>query len=368
VYRGAGRYAEADSVLKLAEEKRLQFSEQSRKTLIWTRAWLDGDLRRVLAAQRNRTEKDPNSKLYSYSDWFDLGDAAAKVNNLDEAEDAYSRVDKESEYARGWELFWILYGETLHMLGKYEEELALALEQKSIFTESFSGLFRELNARIGLGQIEQVKDLIDGFYTLSGTPGVNFRKVAEELYVHGYQAEAREINDMAMKWFLSRSEEEFRSLRIQFFQVSYLILFVYGEGDPLQLDFEQENVAIAIGQTRDARIADLQRIINELESEDPENLTIKSYKGMLAAQAGDRETALHMYDWLEKVDLPYIWGENKWWQAMIAGALGEKSHAVTLLQDAFRNGTPYGIHYHRWWEFFPLHGFPEFEEFIKPKR
>ncbi|MFQ5824918.1 MAG: hypothetical protein ACE5JB_12745, partial [bacterium] len=64
---------------------------------------------------------------------------------------------------------------------------------------------------------------------------------------------------------------------------------------------------------------------------------------------------------------PYIWGENKWWQAMLAGALGEKSRAVTLLQDAFRNGTPYGIHYHRWWEFFPLHGFPEFEEFIKPK-
>ena len=89
---------------------------------------------------------------------------------------------------------------------------------------------------------------------------------------------------------------------------------------------------------------------------------------MLAAQAGDRETALQMYDWLEKVDLPYIWGENKWWQAMIAGALGEKSSAVTLLQDAFRNSTPYGIHYHRWWEFFPLHGFPEFEEFIKPKR
>ncbi len=147
-----------------------------------------------------------------------------------------------------------------------------------------------------------------------------------------------------------------------------MLLFVYGEGDPLPLYPEQENVTGTIGQSRDVRIEDLWRIINELESEDPENMAIKSYKGMLAAQAGDRETALQMYDWLEKVDLPYIWGENKWRQAMIAGSLGEKSHAVTLLQDAFRNGWPYGIHYHRWWEFFPLHGFPEFEEFIKPKR
>ncbi|MFQ5636847.1 MAG: protein kinase, partial [bacterium] len=367
VYRGVGRYAEADSVLRLAEEKRLQFSEQSRKTLIWTRAWLDGDLSGVLAAQRDRTERNPSSKLYSYSDWFDLGDAARKVNNLDEAEDAYSKVDKESEYARGWEPFWTQYGEILHLLGKHEEELALALEQKSIFAESPLGLFWELSARVGLGQIEQVKDLIDGFYTLSGIPGMHLRRIGEELYVHSYPAEAREINDMAIRWFLSRSEDEFRSLRLQFFQASYLALFVYDEGDQLPLDPEQENVAIAIGQSRDARIEDLWRIINALESEDPENLLLKSYKGMLAAQAGDRETALQMYDWLEKVDLPYIWGENKWQQAMIAGALGEKSRAVTLLQDAFRNGVAYGIHYHRWWEFFPLHGFPEFEEFIKPK-
>jgi serine/threonine protein kinase len=371
VYRGAGRYAEADSVLRIAEGKRQQFSEDSRKTLKWTRAWLDGDLSGVLAAQRDRTEINPISNSYDLSDFFDLGDAARKVNNLDEAEEAYSRVDKKSEYARNWEPFWTQYCEILHIMGKHEEELALALEQKSIFGESPLGLFWELSARISLGQIEQVKDLIDGFYTLSGNPsipGMHFRRIGEELYVHGYPAEAREINDMAIKWFLSRSEDEFRSLRNQFFQASYLALFVYGEDDRSPLDPEKENVAIAIGQTRDARIKDLQRIINDLESENPENLELKSYKGMLAAQAGDRETALQMYDWLEKVEQPYIWGENKWRQAMIAGALGEKSRAVTLLQDAFRNGTIYGVHYHRWWEFFPLHGFPEFEEFIKPKR
>ncbi len=368
VYRGAGRYAEADSVLKIAEEKRQQFSEHSRKTIKWTRAWLDGDLSGVLAAQRDRTEINPMSNSYNNSDFFDLGDAARKINNLDEAEEAYSRVDKESEYAKDWEPFWTQYGSTLHRLGKYEEELALALEQKSIFTESSSGLFRELSARVGLGQIEQVKDLIDGFYTLSGSPGSNFIGIAQELYVHGYPAEAREINDMAIEWYLRRPEEEFRSLRAWFFEAAYLSLFVLGEGDQLPVEPEQENVTGTIGQTRDAGIEELRKIINELESESPNNQLIKWRKGVLAAQTGDRETALQMYDWLEKVDLPYMWGANKWRQATIAAALGEKSRAVTLLQDAFRNGRPYDINYHSFYAFFPLHGFPEFEEFMKSKR
>jgi len=75
-----------------------------------------------------------------------------------------------------------------------------------------------------------------------------------------------------------------------------------------------------------------------------------------------------MYKWLENVDQPYIRGENQWLLAILAATLGEKSRGVTLLQDAFRNGHPYSIDYHRYHVFYPLHGFPEFEDFMKPKR
>lgn len=97
-------------------------------------------------------------------------------------------------------------------------------------------------------------------------------------------------------------------------------------------------------------------------------MEFKTRKALLAAQTGDRETALQMYQWLGNVDQPYSRGVNKRRQAAIAAALGEKSGAVTLLQDAFRNGEFYSIDYHRYYPFFPLYGFPEFEEFMRPKR
>ena len=231
------------------------------------------------------------------------------------------------------------------------------------------GLTQELSARIGLGQVENVKELISGFYTLSGNPGINIGRIAEELYAHGYPDEAREINDMAIAWYVSRPEGEFRTLRGEFFNVSYMSLFVLGDDDRSPSEPERENIIPEFrDRTRDARIEDLRRIINDLETENPDDLLTKMRKGLLAAQTGDRETAQKMYDWLENVDQPYMRGSNKWRQAMIAAAFGEKSRAVTLLQDAFRNGSGYNMNNHRYYPFFPLHGFPEFEEFIKPKK
>ena len=145
------------------------------------------------------------------------------------------------------------------------------------------------------------------------------------------------------------------------------LCFFLGDADQLQIDPVQENITGTIGQSRDARIKELHRIINDLESENPDNQPTKSRKGQLAAHTGDRETALQMYEWLESADQPFLLGTNKRRQAMIAAALGEKSRAVTLLQDAFRNGAAYTINYHDYYAYFPLHGFPEFEEFMKPK-
>ena len=54
--------------------------------------------------------------------------------------------------------------------------------------------------------------------------------------------------------------------------------------------------------------------------------------------------------------------------ALIKAQQGEKQKAVELLRKAFLKGMPYeGGEYDNCFELLPLHGFPAYEEFVKPK-
>jgi len=70
---------------------------------------------------------------------------------------------------------------------------------------------------------------------------------------------------------------------------------------------------------------------------------------------------------LGDLDRPYLHGKNIYWQAAIAGQLGELSRAVSLLYDAQSKGNAFESGFHRdpIWE--PLREYPGFVEFMRPK-
>ena len=90
------------------------------------------------------------------------------------------------------------------------------------------------------------------------------------------------------------------------------------------IDVEQQKAAIRIESGREERISFLAAMIDELERESPEDMGVRGRKGVLAAITGDRETALRIFEWLGRLDKPYMRGSNISRQAAIAAALGEK--------------------------------------------
>ena len=71
--------------------------------------------------------------------------------------------------------------------------------------------------------------------------------------------------------------------------------------------------------------------------------------------------------WLAELDRPFLLGADTWARARLAAALGEGERAVALLQQAFREGTYFGIWIHNEPDFVPLHDLASYQAFVRPR-
>jgi len=358
-----GYYSKMDSVINHVNDKyEDQFSLYEKMWIRFLRAKVDGDLHGRLRILRQMLEIDPNS-VHQYS----IGLSCYWVNNLFEADEWFSGIDREAPFVRDWPAIWTLHGFVLHLQRKYDEQLGMALDQRNRFPESISGLSHEISANIGLGNIDRVMDLFDEVYTLTSDAGTYLRGIAQELYVHGHMHEANVVNDKAMEWLRSRSEDEFGRQWAYMFDALYLSEFILDDkirGDPSDTDESQITLIPGTGDNK----AVLEELLDIVISDDPTRMDAMGRKAILAAKLGNRETALEIYDWFDDLDRSYLRGRDTRWKAIIVAHLGETSRAVSLLQDAFREGFQFSIDYHRNYMYEPLRSDSAFQEFIRPKR
>jgi len=361
-YWNLGQRVKSDSIAQVLDRSREQLSSIDRQQLNWLQALHTGNLTRKLRASREIVSLDV---AWNYQAGLD----AKRVNNLREAEEYFSQVNPDNEYFKNWEHHWFNYGQVLHMLRKYEKELEVALDRRKRFPESRGALTQEIRAHVALGSIEKARELIKLSYTLSGanTPANSMMTIAWELKEHGYPGAAGEFNEMAVEWYRSRPESEREKLRAGLYDALYFSVFMLEEEAIQTPEVEKPDRKLHIRSERESRIEILKQITEADAKENPDNISSKGRLGVLAARLGDRDKAMEIFDGLGNLDRKYMLGLNILWQAAIAANLGEKSRAVTLLQDAFRKGLNYGIWYHRYpiWE--PLWDYLEFKEFIRPK-
>jgi hypothetical protein len=99
----------------------------------------------------------------------------------------------------------------------------------------------------------------------------------------------------------------------------------------------------------------------------PGDMWAVGYRGILAARAGDRPVAEAADRQLAALDAKQLRGNPTYLRACITAHLGERDRAVELLQETLAHGfvTRSLIHTYSFLE--PLHGYPPFEELIKPK-
>jgi len=236
--------------------------------------------------------------------------------------------------------------EALHLLARYDEEFAVGEYLVSQNPNDQWGRVTVARALIGLGQIDEVEQLVDDMlqaFQSGETGGVLMLQVARELRAHGYFAEGRAMADRAAEWYgrLLESEEDADS------REGYLTALLVGDR------FEE--------------------LVDEIRAlQDPFNCDeffFVALMGVGSAHTGDRATSMEAMERLETLsDCP---AEHGGWasymQACIAAHLGDREEALRLVRRSFAEGFRYGIYHHNNPFNEPLRDDPEFQEILRPK-
>lgn len=94
-------------------------------------------------------------------------------------------------------------------------------------------------------------------------------------------------------------------------------------------------------------------------------------RALIAVDQGDTARARRLRDLILTAPDPrfrtQVTQTRLYWQAAIATALGEKDLAVQKLREWFERGGEFSIWEHFNPDFIPLHGYPPYEDLMRPK-
>jgi tetratricopeptide (TPR) repeat protein len=228
------------------------------------------------------------------------------------------------------------------MNADHEGELKVARRGRDRYPEELAVLNSEARALIGLGRVDDALEVLQQSLTLESpgySPAGSMRLVALELRAHGFPEEAEPLLERAVQWYRSQPPERFIGFRSSL-----------------------ANTLFCLG-----RFDEAEELYRQLRDEEPDDEVHLGYLGVIAAQMGRTAEARVIDDSLAAWDVPYSRGRHTAYRAAIAAWLGEKERAVALLQQAFREGNPYGIGMHAHPALAPLWDYEPFREFLRPR-
>ncbi len=241
----------------------------------------------------------------------------------------------------------------LHMLGEHERELEVAREALERFP-TLGGEFRwgltgnAVVALAALGRSDEASVLIE---KVIGSPGESYVyggpdasetwmawQAAAELAAHGWPEEGRRIAERVLE-------------RVP-----------PSEALPPWTRWFQAVLMLQTDRPDDARA-----LANAIDAENPNDIYMVFLAGALAARLGDRQAAEDVMRRIDELAGPYSFGADSYCRACIAAELGDREQAMELLHAALRDGQQFDLTFHRNPFLDSLHGYPPFEEFLRPK-
>ncbi len=277
-------------------------------------------------------------------DFVYMWDAAILADRLNRPRDALASIGNihrfDQAYLRPWiQGAWLinLAAQAHHLLGEHEAELEAVRFGLRMYPDSLRLRTGQVRALAGLGREEDVARVIDEALQVAGTEndaGSIMLTAALELRAHGHPVAARSIATRASEWYTSHAGEG---------------ISPYARLDSLVL----------AGRAHEA--ATLARAMYEAH---PDDVLAVGAWGVLAARTGNREAA-EAIDRQLTGDGPAPATRSRL-RVYIAAHLGEKALAVDLLREWLARGGNY-FDLHTDVDLEPLHGYPPFEELMKPK-
>jgi tetratricopeptide (TPR) repeat protein len=258
---------------------------------------------------------------------------------------AFSSIDPESAPIRSYTFYWLWMAGALHSLNEHERELELGRSfQQQHPDRAWRALSIQADALAALGLIDELNGVLDELENMSSPYILRwaFIQAVEILRASGREESARDILNRALDWLENRPLDEAAT--------------------------EDHRHAVGSALFLAGRLDEAQQVFDALveDAEIPPLIIYRGTRGFISATRGDSALALEDDVWLAGLDVP-IPGHPIFWWAIIAGALGRRPEAVSLLRQSYEGGL------HHWYsrefmtELNPLRGYPAFEEWLRPR-
>jgi tetratricopeptide (TPR) repeat protein len=282
---------------------------------------------------------------------FPAGYVEMRRNRLESALSYFEHVDTVHAAflpVRGFSPLPDFQSWALHLLGRHEEELAIALEARRRYPDNSRLRQSELCARVALGQAAEVERLVQEALNL-GEEDILFL-ASREYRAHGQEDRAVEAAERLLEIYQNRCPPHRNREYCRSGSVNQLVFL------------ERYEEALEIYR---------EDVLDVFESRMAEGLPIGwgmlTRVGIGAALAGDSTLMSKADSLLAARDDPYAKGQITLWRAIFAAYSGHLEDAMALLRQAVDEGVPMGPSFHlsEWYE--PLRGYPAFEEFVRPK-
>ncbi len=322
----------------LAERHRLSpyYVHRAEATL----ANANGDRLLGLEHSRKAAHLGPGTKA-----WYNLAYYAMFLNRPQEARTALLRLDPDQGAMKGWYGYYGVLAGANHVLGRFDEELAVARRAQERFPDRRAGLVLEAQALAAMGRLDE----LDAVFARAGespatgaanTAGAIMIAAAAELKAHEHAQAGEQLYRDAVDWYEDAGEEVSSGAH-----QTWHTLALMGT--------ERWRDAVAICD-------------RNLEAQ-PDNLWFHGAAGQIAARMGDeerveREKAYYIGLAPDRPPqfLPLSMG-------YFAAAEGRAEEAVAMLETAILQGATFNLWLHRDPAFDLIREHPAFQEFLRPK-
>lgn len=339
-YANQGKMKEADSVFQLAEKLVESLSGYDRLWREMFRAFVTRDIHDNYEAAKKIFEKDPRHWLANYH----MGLYASRLNKPMEGIEYFSYIKPANiSYDLFMETWWNrIYAYDLIRLERYEE----AIDVLSYVPDNLTS--------------NQHYDVLSIAYILHGDEALLGPMLAkmenenfswEEItyrYIHIIRAYLLAKDHLKNKEWVQRTFQRIEEAEASGDKPRLLV--------KADANYFAKNYQTAIDLYKAASLSE------------PVAWLPRARMGCAYARLGMNETANRIITELGETITLGTQGHHEYGMAMIYAALGKKDHTVDLLKDGFEAGRGFNMYsYDLDPELLPLHGYPPYEEFVRPK-
>ena len=339
-YSNNSMWDSAEAVTRRVDRFKDRLTPFERDMAGWLDANLTGNEEQQLAAAQAIVSRDSTPGML-----YLVGLHANAALRPSVALPALEKADSANVAFR-WAPQVTVLGNTYHLLGRHEDELAMLRRRRADFPNTNGVRAAELRALGALGRPAEALALADTL--LRGITNNDGNVVTASVLTGALEFEAHH-RDTATANALARR----------------VIAWHQQHPDPNTAGarLQQEGRAWLLSGGLDSA----ERAFRRWAARDSNSIGAAGHLALTLVLKGDSSSARAIADSIGRVQRKWLFGSHWYWRGAILGALGEREAAVRLLQQSFPAGQgKSALHYSL--QLRSLRGYPPFEALITPQR